>query len=194
MKKCLPLNKESSVILVSVIVITILEIAILWIRYSDSPYITDYKGEFVNSAGDKYKVEIIKSRDDPDHSHLDIRKDEFRYVSLYHLNYNKPKEALPQDIRFIDMSKNSYIAWIYQKDGSEMIIYPNVPYVLFYLDSEITDLNALDMCAINEIEQSNALDSLPDADIHKAKWENYFSRLKQEYEESTDTSSKEDSV
>ncbi|WP_155267799.1 hypothetical protein [Ruminococcus albus] len=92
------------------------------------------------------------------------------------------------------MSKNSYIAWIYQKDGSEMIIYPNVPYVLFYLDSEITDLNALDMCAINEIEQSNALDSLPDADIHKAKWENYFSRLKQEYEESTDTSSKEDSV
>jgi hypothetical protein len=66
--------------------------------------------------------------------------------------------------------------------------------VLFYLDSDIIDLDMLDIYCINDIEESNVLDKLPDADIHKAKWENYFSRLKQEYEESTDTSSKEDSV
>ena len=185
-----------TVFLVSVIIIIILVIAQLWIRYGDYPYITDYRGKFVNSAGEKFKAEIIESRKKPYFNYLEIRKDESRDITLFDLNYKKPKEALPQDVRFIDIDTeiNSYIVWIYQKDGSEIIKHSYLPRMLFYLDSDIIDLDMLDIYCINDIEESNVLDKLPDADIHKAKWENYFSRLKQEYEESNNTSSKEDSV
>jgi hypothetical protein len=184
------------VILIAAIAITVPILVQIRLLHSNSSYITDYKGKFVNSAGEKFEVEIIRDRDDPDSKWLTISKDKFRNVSLFDLKYTKPKEALPQDIRFIDIDaeRNLYMFWVYQKDGSEIIKYSYPSRYYYHLDSEISDLDKFDIHCINDIEENNALDSLPDADIHKAKWENYFSRLKQEYEESTDTSSKEDNV
>jgi hypothetical protein len=196
LKKLKKLNDDLFLVLIGAIFITVLIFVQLWFLQKDSSsYIKDYKGKFVNSAGEKLKAEITIWKDDPDSKWLEISNKDGRNV-FYKVSYNKPKEALPQDIRFIDidMSRDSYIVWIYQKDGSEMIKHQILPRMYFYLDSEITDLNEHDIYCINDIEKSNAFDSLPDADIHKAKWENYFSRLKQEYEESTDTSSKEDNV
>lgn len=187
-------------ILIAVLVIFCPIIVILAV-WSYTPQATvDYQGEFVNSAGEKFAAKISRDHSLNSKSQLFLTDENGRSVS-YSVKYTEPEQALPKDIYIIDIGEDSYITWVYDSDSGEMIDYEengnkekSRVHERFYLDSERSNVTEYEINVINVIEQSKALDGLPDADIHKAKWENYFSRLKQEYEESTDTSSKEDNV
>lgn len=180
-----------------VILCPIIVILAVW---SYTPQATiDYQGEFVNSAGDKFAAKTSRDHSLNSKSQLFLTDENGRSVS-YSVKYTEPEQALPKDIYIIDIDEDSYITWVYDSDGGEMIDYEengnkekSRVHERFYLDSGRSNVTEYEINVINVIEQSKALDELPDAYIHKAKWESYFSRLKQAYENSN-TSSKEDNV
>lgn len=162
--------------------------------------IVDYKGEYVNSSGDIFNIEI---RTDAacfnPKSQLFLTDKNDRTVS-YGVDFIEPEQALPSDVYFIDIDDDSFMTWVYDSNGDEIIFYDkkgsdvnNWVSERFYLDSEIRYVSDYEIYAINEIEQSKALDGLPDADVRKSKWDYYFTKMKCIYENSN-TSSKEDSV
>ena len=189
-------------LLIIAISIPVLFIIVFVLIFLLSPsYKIDYKGEFVNSSGETYSAEIrTDSKSLVPKSFLKLSDDEGRSVDyrveLYY-DYG-PEVALPDDMRIVAIDADSYMAWVYDKDDGEFISYHTMGDDIFeksfYLDSEIRYVDEYEIKAINAIENNSALNELPNDNGRRNKWENYFSRLKQEYEESNNTSSKEDNV
>ena len=175
--------------------IPILFIIVFVLIFLFSPsYTIDYKGEFVNSSGETYNAEIrTDSKSLVPKSFLKLSDDEGRSVDYrVDLYYDyEPEVALPDDMRIVAIDEDSYLAWVYDKDDGEFISYHTMGDDIFersfYLDFETSYVDEYDIKAINTIEKSSALNELPDDNSRRNKWENYFSRMKQEYQNSSKT-------
>lgn len=157
-----------------------------------SPDKTDYKGEFKNSSGEVIYAEIKTTGDMLGKSSVILRDEQGRTVE-YRVQSAEPEKSLPEDMLTFDIDDDSYIIWVCEKDGGELIYYSenNSNRCRFWCGSEINYVSDEDISAINAIEQSGVLDKLPDNKMHKSKWAAFFKELKQKYVESE---TKEDSV
>lgn len=185
--------------LVIAVLIILLPLIVLWGVWSYSPDTVDYSGTITNSAGESFNAEIKTTGDLHGKSFITLTDANGRSVD-YRVRFSEPEDALPKDIRTVDIDEDTYIIWVCEDDDNEMICYrrqtdePRDTECKFYLDSDNAYVSEDHITAIGVIEKSKALDSLPDDEARSAKWEKYFSKLINEYNNSSKTVSKEDSV
>lgn len=175
--------------------IMILPFIVIWGVWSYSPDKVDYSGEFKNSAGEIVRAEIKTTGDLHGKSFITLTDEKGRSAE-YRVRFTEPEDALPKDMKTIDIDEDSYMIWVCEKDGGEIIFYNKQgrSECSFFLDSKENFVSEYEIDAVNAIEQSKALDGLPNAATSRTKWNSYFSKLKEEYQNSSKTLSKEDSV